>query len=97
MPVNIRGKVVGIGSDSDPYTGQEYTMVALAIESPIQRPPPNMLSGYPPVPRPTVYKHVLHIFIPIKEWRGQYDMWTEYDIVIEDSGEMRLALAHENR
>ena len=96
MVVTIRARVVGLGSDSDPYTGQGYTSVSLAIESPIPRPPAQLANQYPPVPRPTVYKHVMHIFIPNSQWRNRYSMWAEYDIIIEDTGEMRLALAREN-
>jgi hypothetical protein len=93
MPVNLRARVVALGSDSDPFTGQAYTAVTLATESPI----PRALQQLPNAPRPTVYKHVLHIFIPNDQWNSQYNMWTPYDVLIEDSGEMRLVPARENR
>lgn len=96
MPYNVRVRVIGIGADSDAFTGQNYTSVLLAIESPIPRPPPQMANVYPPVPRPMVQKHILHIFIPTTQWREQYRMWQEYNMTIEDSGDMHLSLAHEN-
>jgi hypothetical protein len=91
----MRVRVVSVGADSDPFTGQSYTSVSLAIESPIPRPPPHVANQYPPVPRPVIHKHIVHLFIPTTQWRGQYQMWQEYDLIVEDTGEMRLVLAHE--
>ena len=95
MPVNIKVKVIGIGPDSDQFTGQGYTAVTLAIESPIPKPPPQAANMHPPIPRPIIHKHILHIFLPNTQWRGQYSMWQDYNLTIEDTGEMRLTLSQE--
>jgi len=89
MPVNLRVKVIGLGTDSDPFTGAMYTAVTFAIESALPRPaqPQNQ---FPPVPRPVGHKHIMHVFVPTIQWNTQYGMWQEFDLTIEDSGELRL-------
>ncbi|MCP8308166.1 MAG: hypothetical protein H3Z52_05065 [archaeon] len=93
MPIRIRVKIIGFQPDSDPMSGEEYTQVTMAIRSPIPKPP--MQPTYPPLPRPMSWKHVIHLFIPTKEWTGQYHMWQDYDLIIQDSGEIELKLAKE--
>jgi hypothetical protein len=95
MPYSVRVKVIGLGTDSDPFTGAGYTSVTLAVDSPIPRPPQQLQNVYPPVPRPVVHKHIMHVFIPTTQWRGQYTMWAEYDLVVQDDGSLRLDVANE--
>ena len=95
MPIELRVKVVGIGIDNDPFTGVGYTSVQLAVESDIPAPPLHLQSQYPPTIRPTIYKHVLHVFVPTSQWKNQYQMWSEYNLVINDDGQLRLNLINE--
>jgi len=80
--------VVEIKADFDPYGG-EYTMVSLAYKIPIPQ-PPEASRKYPPLPKPVMYKHVLHVFIPREKWAGQYMLWQEYKIICKDNGEITV-------
>jgi hypothetical protein len=90
MAITMRVKVIGLGTDADPFTGAQYTAVTLAIDSPVPPVPPNLQNMYPPVPRPIVHKHIMHIFVPTQQWVGQYKMWEEFSLTIEDNGAMRM-------
>jgi hypothetical protein len=89
----LRVKVVGMQPDSDQFTGEQYTMIILAIQSLIPSPPAQ--ATFPPMPKQMAWKHLLHIFIPHDKWNDQYRMWQDYDMIVKDTGEIELKLAKE--
>lgn len=90
MPYTTRVKVIALAPDSDASTGAGYTFVTFALEAHTPRPPAQLQNVYPPIPRPVSYKHVMHLFFPTTHWHEQYGMWDEFDLTIEDNGEVRL-------
>jgi hypothetical protein len=96
MPITLRTRVIGIGVDNDPFTGLGYTSVQLGVESDVPAPPAAQ-NQYPPIVRVPIFKHVLHIFVPTNEWRNQYNMWSQYDMTVEDDGQLRLIRVNERQ
>ena len=88
MAYSVDVVVVEIKADFDAYGG-EYTQVSLGYRLPVPR-PPEAERAYPPLPKPVVYKHALHIFIPRDQWTGQYTMWQEYRLTLKDDGTIEL-------
>jgi hypothetical protein len=88
MTYSMDVTVVEIKADFDPYGG-EYTQVSFAFRLPVPR-PPEIEKVYPPAPKPIVYKHALHLFIPKEQWTGQYTMWEEFHIIVRDDGTIEL-------
>jgi len=80
--------VVEVKADFDPFGG-EYTLVSLGYKLPIPL-PPQVDKTFAPSPKPTYYKHGLHVFIPREKWTGQYNMWQEYHVIVKDNGEVEL-------
>ena len=80
--------VVEVVADFDPQ-GNEYTKISLGFKLPIPA-PPHIEQVYPPPPKPTTYKHALHVFIPREKWTGQYTMWQEFHCIVKDNGEVEL-------
>jgi hypothetical protein len=81
--------VTEIKADFDPYGG-EYTHISLGYRLPIPMPPTSALQELPPRPQPIMYKHALHIMVPRENWTGQYTMWEQLHIRVEDDGEVRI-------
>lgn len=80
--------VVEVKADFDPFGG-EYTLVSFGYKLPIPL-PPQVDKTFPSSPKPTYYKHGLHVFIPREKWTGQYNMWEEYHLIVKDNGEVEL-------
>ncbi len=92
----ITAQVIQLNPDVDQFSGEQYTQVVLAVESPIPRPPPQVQQMTPfPIPRPVAWKHVLYVFVPNTKWNNQFQMWQKYDIIIKDTGELELKLSKE--
>ena len=88
MTFNLKVVVVEIKVDFDPLGG-EYTMVSFGYKLPVPR-PPEVEKRYPPLPKPVMYKHFLHVIIPKEQWDGQYTLWQEYELTVKDNGEVEL-------
>jgi len=84
MVYNVKIVVTEIKADFDPFGG-EYTQVCFGYRVPIPR-PPEADRAYPPAPRQVMYKHAVHIFVPRDQWEGQYTMWAEYDMRLNEDG-----------
>ena len=88
MGFEIEVIVTQIKADFDPYGG-EYTQISLGYRLPVPT-PPEIEKTYPPPPKPIVYKHALHIFVPREKWHGQYTMWQAFKLIVKDNGEIEL-------
>ena len=88
MVYTQRVVVTEIRADFDPMGG-EYTQVCFGYKLPLPR-PPGADQQYPPAPRPVMYKHAVHIIFPREKWEGQFTMWGEYELRIEDNGDTRI-------
>ena len=88
MTYSIDLVVVEIKADFDPFGG-EYTQVSFGYKLPIPA-PPQLQKVFPPPPKPTYYKHSLHVYVPRERWTGQYTMWQEYHLIVKDNGEVQL-------
>jgi len=87
MSFSIDVVVVEVKADFAPF-GSAYTQVNFAIKLPVPTPP--QTRQFPPRPKPTAYKHILHVMIPKDKWNGQYDMWEEYRMVLKDDGDLEV-------
>jgi hypothetical protein len=88
LPYEVDATVIEITSDFDMYGG-EYTRVTLGYRLPVPR-PPEVEKIYPPPPKPIVYKHVIHVFIPRDKWTGQYNLWQQCKVIIKDNGDIEV-------
>jgi hypothetical protein len=79
-------QVIAIAPDLDQATGESYTQITLGFVSGTQ----SISQMNPPLPKVPFWKYTLHIFIPTKQWRGQYTMWKNYEMILKDTGEMTL-------
>ena len=87
MTFSIDVVVVEVKADFDPFGGM-YTQVNFGVKLPVPSPP--QTRQFPPQPKPTAYKHILHIMIPKEKWNGQFDMWGEYHIIVKDDGNVEI-------
>lgn len=87
MTFSIDAVVVEIKADFDPFGGM-YTQVNFGVKLPVPAPPQS--KQFPPQPRGTAYKHVLHVIIPKENWNDQFTMWSEYHIVVKDDGSLEV-------
>lgn len=90
MPYEQDVVVTEIKADFDPYGGQ-YTHISLAYRIPVPMPPTPTPQSLPPRPQPVMYKHAMHIIIPQDSWTGQYTMWEELRIRVEDNGHVKVS------
>jgi len=88
MTFTISVIVIDITQDFDPQ-GNEYAKVVLGQKLPMPI-PPDMPKVYPPPPKPIAYKHYMHVMIPKEKWTGQFTMWKEYDLIVNDDGSTEL-------
>jgi len=88
MPYEQDTVVVEIKADFDPYGG-EYTHISLGYRMPVPMPPATQ--RLPPQPQPVMYKHVIHLIIPRENWVGQYTMWEQVHVVVNDNGEVKVS------
>jgi hypothetical protein len=79
--------VIEIKADFDPFGG-EYSKITLGYRVPVPMPP--QTQQFPPQPRPVLYKHATHLYIPKENWIGQYTMWEQLHLVIEDNGSVKI-------
>ena len=80
--------VIEMGADFDPYGG-EYTRVTLGYRLPIPFKPPSQPQTFPPK-KIITYKHALYVIIPKDQWYGQYTMWEQYELTVNDDGTIEL-------
>jgi hypothetical protein len=87
MVFQIRVIVVNQTMDTDPFTGRIFYQIALGIKVPIpvEKPPP----GAPQLVQ-SAWKHLLHVFVPRENWVNQYTMGQEFDLTVNDEGEVTL-------
>ena len=85
--IKYRVVVIEIKPDFTPY-GEEYTQVSFGIKIPTVA--PKSRGEELPMPKPIMYKHLLHVFIPREKWSEQYRIWEEYILVIHDDGRLEL-------
>lgn len=72
-------QVVEIKADV-PVLNKEFVQVSLGYKLNLE----NLRAG------PPIFKHMIHVFIPKQEWHSQYNMWDEYEITIDDSGNVKM-------
>lgn len=72
-------KVLEIKNDS-PIPNVEYVQISLGF----------LLKNENMGKTGQVFKHSLHIYIPKDEWKSQYKMFEEYNLKIDDSGNLTL-------
>lgn len=87
LAFSIDVTIVEIKADFDPF-GSEYTQVSFAIKLAIPMPPQSQ--QFPPKPKPTAYKHLMHLFIPKDKWTDQFQMWKDYHLIVKDDGTTEL-------
>ena len=83
------GMVTEIKSDFDPWN-REYTQISIGYRLPNPPAPPELKNAWPPPPVPVVYKHIVHLFIPKNEWRGQYQLWEKVRVIVNDDGSVEV-------
>jgi hypothetical protein len=81
--------VTEVKADFDPYGG-EYTHISLGYRVPVPMPPETQPQTLPPRPQPIMYKHAIHVIIPREEWTGQYTMWQEFHVKVNENGNVQL-------
>lgn len=87
MTFSIDAVVVEVKADFDMFGGA-YTLVCLGYKLPVPMPPSQQ--QFPPKPKPTAYKHVLHLYIPKEKWTGQFNMWQDYHVIVHDDGKVEV-------
>ena len=80
--------VIEIKVYHDPQ-GNKYALITLAYEIPIPL-PPHLKNQFPPPPKPTLYQHILHIFIPEDKYRDNYRLWEKYKVKIYEDGSLEV-------
>lgn len=89
MAYSIDVTVVEIRAGADP-AGTLNTQVSFGYRIPIPMPPTDQ--GVP-MPKPVVWQHALHIFIPKDKWLNQFSQWENYHLVVQDDGQIELKKA----
>ncbi len=92
MTYSIDVTVTEIKADGDP-AGNEYTQVCFAYRIALPMPPMPPTAQGVPMPKPIVYKHALHIFIPKEKWVNQFSQWENYHMIVQDDGRVELKKA----
>lgn len=81
----MRVRIIGMEPDFDQVSGDPYTKIVLATETRFPSPPPHLAQAGIPMPKGVAWKHILHLMIPNSKWHGQYQMWKEYELDIDET------------
>ena len=92
MTYSVDVQIVEIVAGSDP-AGNVHTKVSFGYRLKLPMPPMPQTAQGVPMPTPIAWQHAMHLFIPKEEWVGQFQMWENYHLIVQDDGHAELKKA----